>query len=136
MKIIITLFAFFVLLAACKKEAGLKDLSSNPTLPYSSIDHNQEYFWMRGWTKLSGNKYKSIINTSRLTDTVLNRGISVWVAVYSDWDPFEQLPFTSNNSFLADTIRFSYTAIPGRVEIIAETALILDWPSDFLIKYR
>lgn len=71
-----------------------------------------------------------------MTDSAINKGISVGLAIYSDWSVFETLPFTIDDpTWLRDTINLSYTVTPGKLQIFAKTTDDITWASDVFIQY-
>ena len=71
-----------------------------------------------------------------LTDSAINRGIDVGVAVYSDWDPFEKLPFNYYDYDKKDTIHLSYDVRAGQLQVIAKASFKITYPSDVYIEYK
>jgi hypothetical protein len=121
---------------SCKKPGyGTISGASDPLPPPSYSDLNREYYWGRQWRKDS-NDYEIKIEASRLTDSALNKGIKVYVAIYSDWSFFEQMPLTLNDADLPDTANLSFNAMPGSLQIIARAPFVLNWSSDILIEYE
>lgn len=131
------LAALFTIIISCNKDIGER---TNPiqgpspqTIVYA-VD-NKEYFWNQPWQKTSTG-YEIKIQTTSLTDSAINKGISVGLAIYSDWSVFETLPFTIDDpTWLRDTINISYTVTPGKLQIFAETTDDITWASDVFIQY-
>lgn len=97
--------------------------------------NNREYFWAQSWQR-SANGYEMILQTQMLTDSVINRGIKVGVAVYSERSRFEILPVTINDpSWLTDTIQLSFTVTPGKLKVLSKTSVNITWPSDVFIQF-
>ena len=96
---------------------------------------NKEFFYSIPWKKDSSG-FKMELDTRRLTDTVINKGVNVSLAINTDWSPFRQLPLTLNDPFLADTINRTYSLMPGQVKIFAKTPLDIKWASDVIIEYQ
>jgi hypothetical protein len=94
-----------------------------------------QYFWDNPWEKDSNN-YVIKVESFRLTDSAISRGIEVYVAEYSDWSPFRQLPLTLYDPSLPDTVNLSFTAAPGEVQVIAKAPFAITWRGDVFIKYR
>jgi hypothetical protein len=125
-------FAGSAILLSCKKEnLTITDHISDPP-PFVP---DRDYFWGQPWQKTSTG-YEMKLQASRLTDSAINKGIRVGLAIYSDWSNFETLPFTINDpSWLRDTINLSYTVTPGKLQIFAKTTVDITWSSDVFIQY-
>ena len=97
---------------------------------------NKEYFWKYSWQKDSVNSYQMIVNTWRLTDSAINRGVKVYVAIYTDWSPFERVPQTLHDVFLPDTVNLTYGVTAGHLKVFAKAPFEITWPSDIMIEYQ
>jgi hypothetical protein len=118
---------------ACHKEkASIADRRGQP--PQVSPIDDREYYYGILWKKDSSG-YEMNLDLGRLTDTTIRRGVTVYVAIYSDWSPFYRLPLTLSDPFLSDTVNFTYTLTPGHVKVFAKTPLNIDWPSDISVAY-
>lgn len=128
--------AVFMIITSCDKSAVTPPAQVNTTSspPFTALD--REYFWGLSWQKTS-NGYEMKIQTPRLTDSAINNGIKVGVAIYSDWSVFDVLPFTINDpSWLRDTINLSYIATPGKLQVFATTSVDITWASDVSILFK
>jgi hypothetical protein len=127
------LIIIFTVVFSCSKKGS--PLIDRPTVSPSPFEANREYYWGNAWQKtIMG--YEMIIPSSRLTDSVINKGIRVGLAIYSSWSVFQTLPVTLYDPVsLPDTINLSYTAIPGDLKVVAKTAVNITWPSDVFIQY-
>lgn len=97
---------------------------------------NKEYFWKYSWQKDVANSYEMKVNTWRLTDSTINRGVKVYVAIYTDWSPFERVPQTLHDVFLPDTVNLSYKVTQGLLTIFAKSPFEINWSSDAMIEYQ
>jgi hypothetical protein len=107
----------------------------NPAVVLPPSPPDREYFWVQRWDSTSRG-YEIHLNIARLTQTEINRGIDVGVAVYSDWDPFVKIPFDYYDYGQKDTIHLSYNAIPGQLQVIAKASFKIEYPSDVFIEYK
>jgi hypothetical protein len=129
----ITILLILVLVNfSCKKERYLP--LNRPIDNSNYYLENREYFWGQSWQRMP-NGYAMTLQTQMLTDSVINRGIGVGVANYSELSRFEILPFTIDDPLLPDTIQLSYTVTPGRLEVFAKTSVNITWLSDVFIQY-
>ena len=137
MKIRVPYLSFLVVLiiifVSCKKEK--ESITYPPAPPQVPVSVNREYFWGIPWQKDSSG-YVMNLDLGRLTDTAINRGVKVYVAIYSDWSFFYQLPQTLSDPFLTDTINLTFNLIPGHVQVFAKTPVEIKWPSDISILYQ
>jgi len=127
------LIALLIITSSCSKSTSLPkpDRATEPLPPFML---NREYFWRHPWQKTSTG-YEMILRASALTDSAINKGIKVHVAIESEMMPFERLPVTLNYAFFPDTINLSYTAMPGQLQIFAKTSVNIHWLSDVFIQY-
>ena len=128
------LLVLSIIVLSCSKDDHVKSTPPPPILNPPPKD-KKEYFWGQTWDTTSRG-YVININTARLTQAEINKGINVGIAVYSDWDPFVTMPFNYYYDGQTDTIRLSYIAVPGQLQIIAKTSLEIKYPSDVLIEYK
>ena len=129
-----SLIAVLIITSSCSKSKSLPtpDRHVAPQWPFMV---NRDYFWGEGWQK-TATGYEMKLPTQRLTDSAINKGIRVGLAIFSDWSGFETLPFTIDDpSYYADTINLSYTAIPGNLTVVAKTSVNITWASDVFIQY-
>lgn len=125
------LTALLIITSSCSKNESLP-LTDRPVEPLPTYMVNREYFWRHYWQKTSTG-YEMILHASALTDSAINKGIKVHVAIDSEMMPFEQLPATLY--YYPDTINLSYTAVPGKLNIFAKTSMTLVGPADVFIQY-
>lgn len=127
------LFALLIITFSCSKSKSLP-MPDRPIEPLPGYMVNREYFWRHYWQK-TATGYEMILRSSALTDSAINKGIKVHVAIESEMMPFERLPVTLNYSGYPDTISLSYTPVPGRLNIFAKTSMTLVGPADVFIQY-
>lgn len=135
------LFLTALILSACAKHKvplPASTYSVAPVFPgFGGVPvDNKEYFWKYSWQKDSVNSYQMIVNTWRLTDSAINRGVRVYVAIYTDWSPFERVPQTLHDVFLPDTINLTYKVTAGHLNVFAKAPFQIEWPSDIMIEYQ
>lgn len=119
---------------ACSKEKARP--AGWPVLPPQVLPvDDREYYYGVAWTKDSSG-YEIDLGLARLTDTMISRGVTVYVAMYSDWSPFYSLPLTVSEVFLPDTVNLTYTLTSGNLKVVARTPLNINWPSDISVKYH
>ena len=106
-----------------------------PVFPPSPFDLKSEYFRAQAWQKISTG-YQMSIQSSRLTDSAINKGIKVSVALYSDWSTFYLIPSTIYDQDLPDTVNISYSVIQGQLKLISVAPFDITWKSDVLIEYK
>jgi hypothetical protein len=126
------LILIFTVIVSCSKKENSP--AGTPTINLPPFQVNREYYWANAWQK-TATGYEMIIEPLRLTDSAINKGIRVHVAIESEMDPFERLPITLNYAYYPDTINLSYTAVPGKLTVIAKTSVNITWPSDVFIQY-
>lgn len=102
---------------------------------FPPFDLKSEYFRAQAWQKISTG-YQMSIQSSRLTDSAMNKGVKVSVALYSDWSTFYLIPSTLYDQDLPDTVTISYSVIPGQLKLIALAPFDITWKSDVLIEYK
>ena len=129
--LVVSLVIVFMAVVACSKKHE-EILTQTPPAP--THGDNKEYFWGLGWQKTTSG-YEINLESPQLTDSAINKGIRVEVAIFTDWSVFRQLPLTFSEASLADTINLSYTAVPGRLKVIAKAPFEIDWQSDVRIGY-
>lgn len=135
-------FIFFLSLSlsSCTKnrEVAIPQTNPIPTVtpgPAGMLMGNKEYFWGYAWQKDSA-IYEMKVDTWRLTDSAINRGIKVYAAIYTDWSSFDQLPLTLTDVFLPDTVNLSYTVTAGHLKVFAKAPFDITWQSDVMIDYQ
>jgi len=128
--VLIIIIAF----VACSKEKAI--ITDRPAQPpqVSPID-DREYYYGISWKKDSSG-YEMNLGLGRLTDTTISRGVTVYVAMYTDWSPFYRLPLTLSETFLPDTVNLTYTLTSGNLKVFAKTPLNINWPSDISVAYH
>ena len=142
--IIIMLLASF-LFASCTKEEKLPPytvITSSP-LPVSPIPThsgpfvhgNRDYFWALPWHK-TPRGYEIHLNTTRLTNDQINKGISVSVAIWTEMTVFDAIPLTFYEHTQKDSVSLSYSAKSGQLEIIAKATFEIKYVSDVFIEYK
>ena len=136
-KLFCCVITLFLINTSCSKSdisphnvVNVINVSVPPALP-----SNREYFWDQSWQKTSTG-YEMKLQTQRLTDSVINQGIQVSLAIYSEMTVFEILPSMINDPSLPDTINLSYTATPGELKVFAKTTVNITWQSDVSIVYK
>lgn len=127
---------FLISLIACHK-AGENRIRGNgkSTSEDPFVVPDREYFWRVEWhPALRGDEIH--LNAPRLVDSQIGKGIEIGVAVYSDWDRFEKIPFKYYDSNKNDTIHLWYEMMPGQLQIIAKAPFTVTYPSDVYIQYK
>ena len=122
----------------CRKEKDARPYSPPSTgLPPPSgyVVDNKEYFWAVVWHKTTRG-YETDLDTGRLTDSTINRGVNVSVAMWTEMTTFQQVPSIFYDFVRNDSIHLSYTVAPGKLQVLAETPLGVDYQSDVLIEYK
>jgi uncharacterized protein (UPF0305 family) len=76
------------------------------------------------------------LDTWKLTDSTINKGINVYVAIWTEMTTFERIPLIFYDFLQKDTIHLSYTAIPGQLQVIAEAPFEITYLSDVFIEYQ
>ena len=131
-----TLIVAFVgvsFIISCKKEEHLA--IDRPIDNSQYFINNREYFWAQSWQR-SPNGYEMTLQTQMLTDSVINKGIKVGVAIYSEMSRFEPLPVTIDYSTRpGDTVQLTYTVMPGKLKVLAKTPATITWASDVFIQF-
>lgn len=135
-------------IAACNKDPQIVPFTSPsphtpPPGPAGMWIDNKEYFWGCPW-KQDSSTYRMTVVTINLTDSALIKGIKVFAAISTDWDPFYQLPGTLNYYYTsaADTINLSYSVIPGNAQspgkltVVAKPSFSLSGAGDVMILYQ
>ena len=85
-------------LVACHKEkASIADLPAQP--PQVSPIDDREYYYGIPW-KRDSSGYEMNLDLGRLTGTTISRGVTVYVAMYTDWSPFYWSSADLKRSFL------------------------------------
>ena len=131
------LLTLIISISSCNKspEVTTYPLPPGPATPPATIVIDKEYFWGSSWQKTSVG-YEMKLNSPALTDSALNRGINVRVAIYTDWSMFNLLPLTLYDQFLPDTVNLSYTATRGQLQVFAKAPFDINWASDVFIEYK
>ena len=128
------LVVLIMIFASCHKEKA--NTTGGPVQPPQvPVISNREYFYNIPWHRDSSS-YEMELDLQRLTDTAIRRGVKVYVAIYTDWSFFYQLPQTLNDPFITDTINLTYTLMPGQLKVFAKTPVNLNWPSDISLEYQ
>lgn len=128
------MFVLIMIFASCHKEKGvIMDPPVQP--PQVSMIGDREYFYGIPWNKDSSG-YEMNLDAWRLTGAAINKGIKIYVAIYTDWSSFFPLPMTLSDPFLTDTINLTYTLVPGHVKVFAKTPADINWASDISIEYQ
>jgi len=122
---------------SCKKDTYPKPgwRPNNPAPRSGYLVDNKEYFWGVNWHKTSTG-YETDFDTGNLTDSAINRGVTVYVAMWTEMTTFQQIPSIFYDFGRNDSIHLSYTAAPGKLKVFAETPLGVDYQSDVLIEYK
>ena len=128
------LVGLMITIASCFKD-GKEMMPYTSQMPSEIIPDNIEFFYGIPWQKDSSG-FTMELDTRRLTDTVINKGVNVSLAINADWSSFRQLPLTLTDPFLTDTINLTYSLMPGQVKIFAKTPLDIKWASDVIIEYQ
>ncbi len=128
------LVALMIIIASCFKDG--EGMTPDPSQTQSEIIiDKKEFFYGIPWQKDSSG-FKMELDSWRLTDTVINKRVSVSLAIYTDWSSFCPIPFTLSGPDLTDTINLTYSLIPGQLKIFAKTPLDINWASDVMIEYQ
>ncbi|TMI61280.1 MAG: hypothetical protein E6H07_19810 [Bacteroidetes bacterium] len=138
-KITVTIMILTVfVISSCSKDGSTYSGSGSgsPVLP-PPPPPNQEVFYNQPWDTAS-NGYKLQINTQRLTQEQIIRGINVEIAVLGAGEsPWVRIPVSYFDPNLTDTVHISYSATPGQLQLFARTTFELNHhQSDVLIKYK
>jgi len=123
----------FMAIAGCSKDPEPVPLRDRlgpppPRSPY------QEIFWGKKWQKITGG-YEIKVQSTSLTDSVINKGISVFVALITDWTPFYQVPSTMSDISLPDTVNVTYTATRGQLQLFAKAPFEMNFESDVMFRH-
>src|SRR5258705_9835462 len=71
------------------------------TGPVSPLIASKEYFWRYTWQKDFANGYEIMnVDSWRLTDSAINKGIKIYVAIETEWSRFERISQTLYDPFL------------------------------------
>jgi len=122
---------------SCRKEKDTKPYLPSTGLPPPSgyVVDNKEYFWGVFWHKTTRG-YETDLDTSRLTDSTISKGVNVYVAMWTEMTTFQQIPSIFYDFVRSDSIHLSYTVVPGKLQVLAETPLGVDYQSDVLVEYK
>ena len=127
------LLTTFLFIISCSKQE-IHPIDRPVFLP-SPFELKMEYVWAQPWQKTSTGQQMAI-QSLRLTDSAIRKGITVSVAFESEMSVFEKLPTIINYPWLSDTVDLSYTIVPGKLTILAKTSFDIAWPSDVMIYYQ
>ena len=130
---LLVLIIIIAVVACSKGKAIITDRPAQP--PQVSPIDDREYYYGIPWKKDSSG-YEMNLGLGRLTDTTISRGVTVYVAMYTDWSPFYRLPLTLSETFLPDTVNLTYTLTSGNLKVFAKTPLNINWPSDISVAYH
>ena len=139
--VVCCLLVLFLTITSCNKDGEVKNNlfpinnPSSPSQPSGIIVGNREYFWGNAWHRTS-NGYAINLNTWRLSDSAINRGINIHVAFWTEMTTFEKTPLAFYNFLQRDTVHLSYIAIPGQLQVIGHGALDTTDKSDVFIEYE
>jgi hypothetical protein len=123
-----------LLICSCSKEPTPVSID-RPNIPPPPPVPVKEYFWEKAWQK-TGNDFEIKLQSPALTDSAINKGIKVQVAIYTDWSLFNDIPLTLTEIGLPDTVNLSYSVQPGNLRIVAKAPFEITWPSDVVIVYQ
>lgn len=130
----LTCLVLVSVIASCANKVNYF-LIERPAENSQFLINNREYFWAESRQR-TANSLEMVLQTQQLTDSIINKGLKVGVAIYADSSRFETLPVTLDDpSWLGDTIQISYTVLPGKLNVFAKTSLNLSWRSDVFIQY-
>jgi len=140
LKLLACVLALIVTIVACRKDREPQPHSpisppQAPPQPSGFIVGNKEYFWTEGWHKTSTG-YEINLNTWRLTDSTISKGINVSVAMWTEMTIFERIPSTFYDFNNKDSVHLSFTAKPGQLRVTAQAPFELNYESDVLIEYQ
>ena len=125
-----------IIVVSCTKDPVLLSSPSPVSPPVFNPFTNRDYYWALSWDT-AANGYKIIITDPSLTQDAINKGIDIYLAPWTEMSVFEKLPFDYIDPALSDTLRFSYTIIPGQLKIISNTRLNNRWDqSDVYILFK
>lgn len=138
MRTVFYLLVLCIVISSCKKDTSPKippPSSQTPAQPSGYVVGNREYFWGEGWKKTSSG-YEMHLDTWRLTDSAISKGINVYVAMWTEMTVFESIPSIFYDFTRKDSVRLSYTVIPGQLQVLAKSPSELDYESDVMIEYK
>ena len=142
LKIPLLIFIGFIFFTSCHKDAGKSTDNGSgvltpPSGPSGLLYDNREIFVDQKWDT-SGNGYKTILKTWRLTPQAITKGFKVYGAIAgADDDPWVLIPGSSYNFWLSDLVTMSYTTNVDSLVIRATTIRDLTlFQSDFYIEYN
>ena len=132
------LVVLLITIASCSKDKEVRtyppaSVVSSP--PSGFIVGNKEYFWARPWHKTSRG-YEIHLDTWKLTDSTINKGINLYVAIWTEMTTFDSIPLTFYEYTQSDSVHLSYTAIRGQLQVIAEAPFEVRYVSDVFIEYQ
>ena len=76
------------------------------------------------------------LNTWMLTGSTISKGINVYVATWTEFSIFERIPLTYYDFDNKDSVHFSFTALPGHLQVTAQVPFEINYESDVLIEYQ
>jgi len=140
LKLLACVLALIVTVVACRKDKEPQRYypvspPQAPPQPSGFIVGNKEYFWGEAWHKTSAG-YKINLNTWKLTDSTISKGINVSVAMWTEMTIFERIPMTFYDFVNKDSVHLSFTAKPGQLRVTAQAPFELNYESDVLIEYE
>ena len=130
---LVALIIIIVFVACHREKASIPDRPAQP--PQAAPIDDREYYYGIPWKKDSTG-YEMNLDLGRLTDTTISRGVTVYVAMYTDWSPFYRLPLTNSDFELPDSVNLTYSLTPGHVKVFAKTPVNINWPSDISVAYH
>jgi hypothetical protein len=129
---VISLLWVLLIIGACNK-----DEVAMPTPPAGlpAYTYPGEIFWAVPWNK-TATGYEIVLNSKRLTQAAINKGVDVSVALWTEMTPFMQIPTTTYDLVQKDTINLSFAVKPDTLRVLAKAPFDITYESDVLIHYQ
>jgi hypothetical protein len=126
---------------SCSKQIEHPSYQTLPAPLITPIVSNQEIFWAQPW-RATQRGYEIDVYPALLTDSAINKGVDVGVAIYSEMTTFETLPRAFYEYTQRDSVYLSCVVTPHHLQIVAQASFDLGYMSsstylsDILIRYR
>lgn len=120
-----------LLTASCQKDDAVP--LQAPSV--RSVWGAKQYFWINYW-EAGPQGYQLKLKPDGLTQQAIDKGIRVYVAMWSETTPFEPLPTVFSIPSQGVKIELFYTARPGELRIIAQSPSSIPYPSDVYIEFK
>lgn len=138
-RLVLCIAVLFVVINSCHKydevraDWNIPIGNPAPGTPASSV--HRDYYWGLTWQQ-TARGYEIAIDSWKITDSAINRGINVHLAIFTEMTTFQKLPLSFYDQVRRDSVHLSYTATRGQILVLARATFNLNYASDVMIEYQ